>query len=334
MIALTQTTVNAAYLVAAVLFIVGIRSLSSPRHARTGNVLAAAGMAVAITSTLALDQIDRYAFVAVAMAAGAAVGATGARTVRMTAMPQMVALLNGAGGGAAAGVAIAEFNRLNRSQDVPGDTLVAILGATVLGGLTLSGSVFAFAKLQELVHGRPIVFPGQQVANGVVLGVAVVLAVVAGATEGTGWLVASLCAALVFGVLFVLPIGGADMPVVIALLNAFSGLGGVAAGFVLDNNALIVGGALVGASGTLLTLLMAKAMNRSVANVLFGAFGQLQAEGGTRGPVGGAVRRRTSPCSSRSRAESSSFPATGWPSRRRSTRPGSSRTRSNSAAWT
>jgi NAD(P) transhydrogenase subunit beta len=292
-IALTQTTVNLAYLVAAVLFIIGIRSLSSPRYARSGNVFAAAGMVVAVAFTLALDQVDRYAFVAVAIVVGGAIGATGARTIRMTAMPQMVALLNGAGGGAAAGVAIAEFDRLIRSQDLPGDTLVAILGATVLGGLTLSGSVLAFAKLQELVRGRPIVFPGQQVANGVVLGVAVVLAVGAGATEGTGWLVASLCAALVFGVLFVLPIGGADMPVVIALLNAFSGLGGVAAGFVLDNNALIVGGALVGASGTLLTLLMARAMNRSVANVLFGAFGQLQVESGTRRPVGGAVRATT-----------------------------------------
>ena len=293
MIALTQTTVNLAYLVAAVCFVVGIRFLASPRTARTGNVVAAVGMTVAVAFTLALDEIDRYAFVASAMAVGAMIGVAGARLVRMTAMPQMVALLNGAGGGAAAGVAIAEFNRLVRFGDLPADTLAAILGATVLGGLTLSGSVLAFAKLQELIQGRPIVFPGQQVVNAAVLAVAVALAVVAGATEGTGWLIAALGAALVFGVLFVLPIGGADMPVVIALLNAFSGLGGVAAGFVLDNNALIVGGALVGASGTLLTLLMAKAMNRSVANVVFGAFGQLQVEIGERAVDGGTVRATT-----------------------------------------
>ena len=291
--ALSQTTVNLAYLVAAVLFIVGIRSLSSPRTARAGNVVSAVGMAVAVGFTLSLEQVDRYAFVAIAILVGGAIGLAAARTVRMTAMPQMVALLNGAGGGAAAAVALAEFNRLVRLGDeLPGDTVGAILGATVLGGLTLSGSVLAFAKLQELVAGRPIVFPAQQVVNAAVLAAAVALAGIAATSEATGWLAASLVAALVFGVLFVLPIGGADMPVVVALLNAFSGLGGVGTGFVLDNNALIVGGALVGASGTLLTLLMAKAMNRSVANVLFGAFGQVVASGGDR-PADGAVRATT-----------------------------------------
>jgi len=293
--ALSQTTVNLAYLVAALLFIFGIRFLSSPRSARLGNVLSAVGMAIAVVFTLTLESVDRYAFVAAAIAVGAVVGAVGARTVRMTAMPQMVALLNGAGGGAAAGVAIAEFDRLTRLGDVPGDTLTAILASTVLGGLTLSGSVVAFAKLQELIGGRPTVFPGQQVVNGAVLAAAVVVAITAGGTEETALLGLAFALAAVFGVLFVLPIGGADMPVVIALLNAFSGLGGVGAGFVLDNNALIVGGALVGASGTLLTLLMAKAMNRSVANVLFGAFGQLAAHG-TAGPADdGRTVRATTP---------------------------------------
>ena len=292
MIAVSQATVNLAYLVAAVFFITGIRFLASPRSARTGNVLAAAGMVLAVAFTLSLGHVDRYGFVTLAVGVGAVIGVVSARTVRMTAMPQMVALLNGAGGGAAAGVAVAELNRLTRSEELPGDTLAAILFATVLGGLTLSGSVLAFAKLQELIKGRPIVFPAQQVVNGIALGAAVVLAGIAGAAEDTGWLVASLVAALVFGVLFVLPIGGADMPVVIALLNAFSGLGAVATGFVLDNNALIVGGALVGASGTLLTLLMARAMNRSVPNVLFGAFGQLQAVS-ERAAIEGTVRATT-----------------------------------------
>jgi len=293
--ALSQTTVNFAYLVAAVLFILGIKFLSSPKTARLGNVLSAIGMVVAVVFTLTLDYVDRYAFVIAGIAVGAAIGVAGARLVRMTAMPQMVALLNGAGGGAAAGVAIAEFDRLVRVGDLPGDTTVAILASTVLGGLTLSGSVVAFAKLQELVTGRPIVFPGQQVVNGVAFVGAVVLAIVAVATESTALLGVSFLVAATFGVLFVLPIGGADMPVVIALLNAFSGLGGVGAGFVLDNNALIVGGALVGASGTLLTLIMAKAMNRSVANVLFGAFGQVQAGPGAARADDGRTVRATTP---------------------------------------
>ncbi len=292
--ALSQNTVNLAYLVAAVCFVVGIRMLSSPRTARVGNVVSAAGMIVAIVFTLLLESVDRYAFVLAGIAIGATIGAVGARTVRMTAMPQMVALLNGAGGGAAAGVAIAEFDRLTRFGGTPpGETAAAIVTSTVLGGLTLAGSVVAFGKLQELIRGRPIVFPGQQVVNALVFSAAVALAVIS-APAGETWLLGlAFVVAAVFGVLFVLPIGGADMPVVIALLNAFSGLGAVGAGFVLDNNALIIGGALVGASGTLLTLLMAKAMNRSVANVLFGAFGQIQTSLGERGEVEGTVRATT-----------------------------------------
>jgi NAD(P) transhydrogenase subunit beta len=291
--ALSQNTVNLAYLGAAVCFILGIRMLSSPRTARLGNVLSAVGMVVAVVFTLTLATVDRYAFVFGAIAVGTAMGAVGARTVRMTAMPQMVALLNGAGGGAAAGVAIAEFHRLTRVGDPPGDTATAIVASTVLGGLTLSGSVVAFAKLQELIRGRPIVFPGQQVVNALVFVASIALAFVAALADSTALLGLGFAVAVVFGILFVLPIGGADMPVVIALLNAFSGLGGVGAGFVLDNNALIVGGALVGASGTLLTLVMAKAMNRSVANVLFGAFGQIPTSLGEQGAVEGMVRATT-----------------------------------------
>jgi proton-translocating NAD(P)+ transhydrogenase subunit beta len=294
--ALSQNTVNAAYLASAILLIVAIKSLSSPRRARLGNMLGAAGLAIAIAFTLALEEVDRYVFVGSAMAIGAVVGLVGARTVRMTAMPQMVALLNGAGGGTAALVALAEFNRLTRlGEPIDLESKLAILAAAIIGGLTLSGSVLAFAKLQELVGGRPTIFPAQKAVNAAVLATAIVFAALAGITEETAWIVASALAALAFGVLFVLPIGGADMPVVIALLNAFSGLGAVGTGFALDNNALIIGGSLVGASGTLLTLMMAKAMNRSVANVLFGSFGQAQA--GTGGPRldDGRTVRATSP---------------------------------------
>jgi H+-translocating NAD(P) transhydrogenase subunit beta len=293
--ALSPTTVNAAYLVAAMLLVVAIKSLASPRRARLGNRLGALGLVIAVVFTLTLEEVDRYAFVLSAVGVGTVIGAVGARRVRMTAMPQMVALLNGAGGGTATFVAIAEFNRLARIEgDLASDTLIAILVSTVIGALTLSGSIVAFAKLQELIQGRPIVFPGQQAVNAAFVAGAIALAVAAGATEETGLLVLAGAGALAFGVLFVLPIGGADMPVVIALLNASSGLGAVSTGFVLDNNALIIGGSLVGASGTLLTLLMAKAMNRSVANVLFGAFGQVQTgAGGARSDDGRTVRSTT-----------------------------------------
>jgi H+-translocating NAD(P) transhydrogenase subunit beta len=266
--------VNLAYVVAAVLFILGMRDLSSPRTARRGNWIAALGMVVAVVFTLTLKEVDRYGFVLSAIAVGVAIGIPLARRVRMTAMPQMVAILNGLGGGAAALVAAAEFHRIDVAELSPDvDTLLAILASAFLGPLTFSGSIVAFAKLQELMRGRPVVFPAQQAVNALVFAGAVALAVITAVTEDETWLVGCLLLSLLFGVLLVLPIGGADMPVVIALLNAFSGLGGVATGFVLDNNALIIGGTLVGASGTLLTILMGRAMNRSLANVLFGAFG-------------------------------------------------------------
>jgi H+-translocating NAD(P) transhydrogenase subunit beta len=293
---LSPTTVNAAYLVAAILLILAIKSLSSPRRARLGNRLGAVGLLVAVVFTLTLEEVDRYAFVLSAIAIGGVIGAVGARTVRMTAMPQMVALLNGAGGGAAAAIAIAEFSRIERVEgDFASDTLIAILASTIIGGLTLSGSAIAFAKLQELIQGRPIVFPGQQALNAAVAATSILVAAGAGATEETPLLLLAALAALAFGVLVVLPIGGADTPVVIALLNASSGLGAVATGFVLDNNALIIGGSLVGASGTLLTLLMAKAMNRSVANVVFGAFGRVQAGTGAARADDGRTVRSTTP---------------------------------------
>jgi H+-translocating NAD(P) transhydrogenase subunit beta len=231
------------------------------------------------------------------MAIGAVIGVAGARSVKMTAMPQMVALFNGVGGGAVALIALAEFHNLTPLPgDLAAEESITILLSALIGSISFSGSLIAFAKLQELLSGRPIVYPGQQFVNGAVLLAALVLGglIVAGA-EGDLLVVALIVAALVFGVLFVLPIGGADMPVVISLLNAFTGLAASAAGFLLHNNVLIVAGALVGASGTLLTLLMGRAMNRSIGNVLFGAFGAVQAGAGPAALEDGRSVRSTTP---------------------------------------
>jgi proton-translocating NAD(P)+ transhydrogenase subunit beta len=281
------------YLISIVCFVLALRFLSSPKHARRGNWLGGAGMIVAIATTLLTEGISNWLLIVVAAAIGSVVGVVGARRVKMTAMPQMVALFNGVGGGAAALVALAEFH------DVGGvlswDEALSVSLSALIGSISFAGSLVAFAKLQELVSGRPIVFPGQNVVNVLVLGAAVGvgIAILAGLEEQ--WAIFALILfALVFGVMFVLPIGGADMPVVISLLNAFTGLAASATGFVLHSTVLIVAGMLVGASGTLLTLLMAKAMNRSVANVLFGAFGQVQAGAGqARADDGRTVRATT-----------------------------------------
>jgi NAD(P) transhydrogenase subunit beta len=267
--------VGLLYLVAIVCFILALRFLSSPKNARKGNWVGGAGMVVAIATTLALDGISNWGLIVAGGLIGSIVGVVGARTVKMTAMPQMVALFNGVGGGAAALVALAEFHV--SSGDLAGEEIVSIVLSALIGSISFAGSMIAFAKLQELLSGRPIVYAGQNILNiAVLLGAAALgIALIAGADEQ--WvLVGLIVLALVFGVMFVLPIGGADMPVVISLLNAFTGLAASATGFVLNSLLLIVAGMLVGASGTLLTLLMAKAMNRSVANVLFGAFGQVK----------------------------------------------------------
>jgi NAD(P) transhydrogenase subunit beta len=285
--------VGLLYLVAIVCFILSLRFLSSPKHARRGNWLGGAGMLVAIGTTLALDGIGNWGLLAGGAAIGAVVGLVGARTVKMTAMPQMVALFNGVGGGAAALIAFSEFHV--SGGDVSGDEIVSIVLSSLIGAVSFAGSMVAFAKLQELVSGRPIVFAGQNFVNGaIILGaVGFGIALVAGLDEQWA-LIVLIALALAFGVMFVLPIGGADMPVVISLLNAFTGLAAAATGFVLDYTVLIVAGALVGASGTLLTLLMARAMNRSVTNVVFGAFGQVQAgPAGERADDGRTVRATT-----------------------------------------
>ena len=286
---------NGLYLVTIVTFILALRFLSSPRRARLGNQLGAAGMLLAIIVTLAQDGLEAYAWIALAMAIGAIVGAVGARRVKMTAMPQMVALFNGVGGGAVALIALAEFHNLApESGQLDLNLSLAMLVSAIIGSISFSGSLVAFAKLQELIGGRPIVYPGQKLVNALVIGTALALAAVILAGNESQWLlVGVIVAALTFGVLFVLPIGGADMPVVISLLNACTGLAASAAGFALHENVLIVSGALVGASGTLLTLLMGRAMNRSITNVLFGAFGQIQSGTGTALDDGRSARATT-----------------------------------------
>ena len=293
---MSTTTSNLLYLLTIASFIVALRFLSTPRRARQGTWVGAAGMAIAIVVTLAHEGLENYVLIAVAMAIGTVIGVVGARTVKMTAMPQMVALFNGVGGGAAALVALSEFDKLAPEPGrIGGSEIAGIIFSGLIGSISFSGSLVAFAKLQELVSGRPITYPGQQVVNGLVLAVAVGFAVALAAGFSDLWgLLVLVAAALVFGVLFVLPIGGADMPVVISLLNAGTGLAAAATGFALHVNVLIVSGALVGASGTLLTVLMSRAMNRSLGNVLFGAFGQVVATpAGAAADDGRSVRSTT-----------------------------------------
>jgi NAD(P) transhydrogenase subunit beta len=292
---MSQTWINVAYLAAAVLLIVGVKRLAHPRTARSGNWIAAVGMAIAVGFTFLVEEIDHYGLMLAGIALGSVVGLISARAVQMTAMPQMVALFNGVGGGAAALIAAAEFHRqAPESGRLGGDVLVGILFSAVVGSVSFWGSLVAFGKLQELISGRPLVFRAQNLVNAA-LGVALVaLVALTAATEHGVWLVLLLVLAAVLGVLFVLPIGGADMPVVISLLNACTGLAAASTGFVLDNTALIIGGTLVGASGTLLTLKMGEAMGRPLAQTLFGAFGAAPSSPALEaGPAGDGASVRT-----------------------------------------
>ncbi len=275
--------IELAYLVTIIAFILALRFLSSPATAPLGNRIGALGMLIALGATFAQAGLHNYVSIIVVMAVFAPIGAYAARAVKMTAMPQMVALFNGVGGGAAALVALADFHHVAPEPGrVHADVGISIMLSALIGSVSFAGSLVAFGKLQELISGRPIVYPGQKPSNMVLLAALVALAIVVLAgPQRQALVIALICGALVFGVLFVLPIGGADMPVVISLLNACTGLAAAATGFVLHNNVLIVSGMLVGASGTLLTILMGRAMNRSLANVLFGAFGQVVA-----GPAG------------------------------------------------
>ena len=279
-----NTGIELAYLTSAALFILGIKKLGSPATARQGNFLAAGGMLIAIIATLLNQSVLNYEWILVGIIAGSLIGAIAAQKVAMTDMPQMVGIFNGVGGAASALVAVGEFWRLlNTTGTVPLDaTFIAILGV-LIGGVTLTGSLLAFAKLQGLVSGSPVTFPFQQPFNALLLA-----SFLSGSVyllirpENLPIFLTLTIISLLFGALFVLPIGGGDMPVVISLLNSFSGLAASAVGFILYNNMLIVAGALVGASGLILTQIMCKAMNRPLTNVLFGAFG------GDSNAVGGA----------------------------------------------
>jgi len=249
-------------------------------------------MVVAVVVTWIKTGGTSWWAIALGMVIGGGSGAVAARRVKMTAMPQMVALFNGVGGGAAALIALAELHKILPDPGRPKtDIGLAIVLSGLIGAISFSGSLVAFAKLQELIRGRPITYPGQKFGNLALLGACVALGVTLVAGVQDEWLLwAVLGGATLFGVLFVLPIGGADMPVVISLLNAFTGLAVAAGGFELENNVLIVSGMLVGASGTLLTLMMSRAMNRSIANVLFGAFGQVSPQAAAASTDGGTVR--------------------------------------------
>ena len=278
------------YLAAAAAFIVGLKRLGSPRTARSGNTIAAGGMLVAVIVTLA-DADVSWAVLGAGLAVGAVVGALLAVRVQMTSMPQLVAAFNGFGGAASALVAGAEFVRTD-AVTVPGEVLATMVVSVVIGAVTFTGSMVAFAKLQGILGGSPVTYHGQRAVNAL-LGVGLAAVATWAAVEGDAavfWGAAGL--ALVIGVAGVMPIGGADMPVVIALLNSLSGIAAAATGFVITNSALIIGGALVGASGLILTALMTEAMNRSLGNVLFGAFGG--DEGTGQGAPAGDVRT-TSP---------------------------------------
>jgi NAD(P) transhydrogenase subunit beta len=272
------------------LFIYGLMQGTHPRTAKNGNLIAAGGMAIAVLTTLLLDGLGNWGVIVGGLAVGSAVGIVASLRVQMTQMPQMVALYNGVGGGAVALIAWSEFR--HAPLDVPLDELIPVLFAAVIGSVSFWGSNIAFGKLQDLIPTRPIAVPGQQVINAALLVGILVACIVLVANNGDlggyeGLFIAVLVAAAVLGNLVVLPIGGADMPVVISLLNAFTGLSAAAAGFALDNVALIVAGTLVGSSGTILTLEMATAMNRSVPNILFSGFGGAPAGG----PGGGGEER-------------------------------------------
>ena len=269
---------NIFYVLASVLFILGIKKLSHPKTARSGNFLSACGMFVAIVSTLiANDNIDLQMII-IGMIIGSAIGALFAQKVEMTQMPQMVAIFNGFGGSASALVAAAEF--LN-SGSISTFTLSSIMVSIFVGTLTFTGSFIAFGKLQGFISGQPIVFPGQQALNAILalallgFGISTVIT-----PFEINYFYGLIILSAVIGITLTIPIGGADMPVVISLLNSYSGVAAAATGFVLMNNGLIISGALVGASGLILTNIMCKGMNRSLANVIFGAVGLEQDSGG------------------------------------------------------
>ncbi|MDX6692247.1 MAG: H+-translocating transhydrogenase subunit beta [Solirubrobacteraceae bacterium] len=287
--------ISACYIVAFSLFITGLAKLTSPTTAVQGNKIAAIGMFIAVVATLLNPDLDSSDFllIGIGIAFGTAVGVPAAQNVKMTAMPQMVALFNGVGGGAVALIAWAEFRGVHGNLSADLASGIPLIFGAIIGSISFWGSNIAFGKLQGLISGSPVKIPGGLIVNMTLLGVALGsgVAILNGSTNEFIFIILLVAAALL-GNLAVLPIGGADMPVVISTLNAFTGLSAAAAGIALDNTALIVAGMIVGASGTILTDQMAKAMNRSIGSVLLGGFGgeAPAAGGGEGGETGGTVR--------------------------------------------
>jgi NAD(P) transhydrogenase subunit beta len=287
------TVLDLCYLFAAVTFILALKGLSSPKRARSGNLIAMLGMAVAVVATFFTPHLKHLGLIVIAMVIGVVIGIPAARFVKMTAMPQLVAIFNGVGGGAAALVSLTTFVSLDAKTQATYKVLEVVLGV-VIGTMSFSGSAIAFVKLQELITGRPITYPGQQVVNAILALGALGLVVAVLVTASTPLLWVLLGVAFVLGIGFVLPIGGADVPVLISLLNSLTGVAVAASGFTIGNNLLIVAGTLVGASGLLLTQLMCKAMGRSLPNILFSAFGSnITATGGVEGDADRSVRTST-----------------------------------------
>jgi NAD(P) transhydrogenase subunit beta len=291
-----ETLIDLLYLFSATTFLVALKGLGSPKHARKGNLIAAFGMLVAIVATF-FKYVDGHALhhvglILLAMFIGALVAVPTARFVEMTAMPQLVAIFNGVGGGAASLVSITEFVHIKSANPATYVTLEVLLGV-LIGTVSFAGSAIAFAKLQELMTGRPITYPGQQVINAVfgVAALGLIITILVSGSTSLLWILLAL--SFILGVAFVLPIGGADVPVLISLLNSFTGLAVAASGFTLGSNLLIIAGTLVGASGILLTRLMSKAMGRSLSNVLFSAFGSVITATGADGGESRSVRSGT-----------------------------------------
>jgi len=281
----TELIINLSYIVAAVLFIYGLKMLSSPATARNGNLLSSLGMMIAVVVTLFHHDIIDYKWIIIGVAIGSIVGALAARIVAMTQMPEMVAIFNGFGGIASLLVGWGAYHAMPESSTF---TITTIFLSVLIGGVTFSGSIVAFAKLSEIIGGKPTLFAGQKIVN-ILLLLAIVTTGVLYIMNPDGqynMFLVIIGLSLILGIMAVIPIGGADMPVVISLLNSYSGLAACAAGFVIQNNILIVAGALVGASGIILTNIMCKAMNRSLANVLFSGFGSVTATQASKGEQG------------------------------------------------
>ena len=272
-----KTIIVLAYLLSSVLFILGLKNLSSPKTARRGNLFAMIAMLIAIIATLIKNEIVDFTFIITGLIIGSTIGVIIARRVSMTAMPQMVALFNGLGGGASAFVALAEYYRLTGGLTT--HTIVSMIISFFVGAVTLTGSLVAFGKLQGIIKSAPVVFKAQRFINMLIFTLFLITGIMVVINPAnSSYLLAVLAIAMILGILLVIPIGGADMPVVISSLNSCSGLAAAATGFVLSNNILIICGALVGASGMILTRIMCKAMNRSISNIIFGAVGAISSD--------------------------------------------------------